>query len=77
MTSQPRIVVTHDIHDFADLDRSWQQHGRIHARILYVANATFPSNRGFIGALVIAIDTAIKNGTLPKLGATASLSRGS
>lgn len=74
-SSQQRIVVTRNIHDFADLDRLWQQHGRTHSGIVYVANLTFPSNRGFVGALVVALDAALKWGSLPRPGATGFLAR--
>ena len=62
---EARSVVTLNIVDFAALESVWNASNRSHAGIVYVATSTFPQNKGFIGALVKALDHAISAGRLP------------
>ena len=59
---EARSVVTLNIVDFAALESVWNASNRSHAGIVYVATSTFPQNKGFIGALVRALDHAIGAG---------------
>lgn len=61
-----RLVITANIADFARLHHQWAADGRSHAGILLVGSRAFPSNRGFVGALVTAVSAAADAGTLPR-----------
>lgn len=63
--AQQRVVVTTNIRDFAVLDRQWRAQGRSHGGILLVPSGTFPQDRGFVGAVVTAVDAATAAGSLP------------
>jgi hypothetical protein len=64
-TAEARTIVTVNIGDFAALDIRWSAEGREHAGIVFVATASFPQDRRFIGAVVRALDAAADNGALP------------
>lgn len=74
-TAESRILVTRNIHDFADLDRDWKLEGRVHGGIVYVAYATFPEDRSFIGAAVRALHAAARAGALPPRGGAVFLAQ--
>lgn len=63
-----RILVTSNVGDFARLHQQWLAEGRQHAGIVMVTTQTFPQNRGFVGALVNALQAAAEAGTLPGAG---------
>lgn len=63
--SERRMVVTFNIHDFARLDHGWKSAGRTHAGIVMLSTATFPQNRGQLGALVRALRAAVDQQILP------------
>lgn len=65
-----RCVVTVNVRDFAALHASWSSSGRSHAGIGYLVNRTFPHDRSFVGAVVAALDSALRSGQLTGGGET-------
>ena len=74
-TDEDRVVVTLNIADFAALDARWASQGRVHAGLVLLSTATFRQDRSFIGAVVIALDTAAQRKLLPGSGQTWFLTR--
>ena len=68
--AEDRALVTANIGDFATLDGRWAAAGREHGGIVFVTTSAFPQDRGFIGALVTALDAAAHDGKLPGRGQT-------
>lgn len=68
--AEQRVVVTLNIGDLAVLDALWASEGRSHAGLLLVSTATFPQDRSFVGAIVLALEAAAQRGTLPGPGET-------
>lgn len=64
-TAQTRILVTFNIHDFVRIDKAWKSVGRWHAGIVMLSTATFPQNRGQVGALVRALIAAVDQQNVP------------
>lgn len=58
-TAAGRTVVTANIRDFVPLDRQWRADGRRHGGLVLVSTKTFPQDRGFVGALVSALDALL------------------
>lgn len=67
-TEEQRIVVTLNIADFAKLAQAWASHERPHAGVLLVSTTTFRQDRGFVGAVVAALDHAARADALPGSG---------
>lgn len=67
-TREDRVLVTCNIRDFAILDRAWMTGGRQHSGIVFVSNAAFPQNRGFVGAVAAALDRMSSGNALPPAG---------
>lgn len=65
---EQRVVVTFDIADFAALARADIDH----SGILFVSSTTFPQDRALLGALVSALQAAVRSGALPGPGASGS-----
>ncbi len=63
-TSVGRCVVTANVRDFAALHATWSSHARSHAGIGYLVNRIFPQDRSFVGAVVAALDDALRAGQL-------------
>ena len=72
---EQRVVVTLNIADFAMLDAAWASQGRSHAGLLLLSTATFPQDRGFVGGVVAALDTAAQGALLPAPGELRFLAR--
>lgn len=63
-SSVQRCLITANVRDFASLHASWSSSGRSHAGIGYVVNRAFPQDRSFLGAVVAALDAALRAGQL-------------
>lgn len=74
-TSCGRLLVTANIRDFAALHASWSSHGRSHAGLIYIVNRVFPSDRSFVGAIVMSLHDVIAEGRLPANGTESFLRR--
>jgi len=74
-TTSGRCLVTANVRDFASLHASWSSRGRSHGGLIYIVNRVFPSDRSFVGAVVTALDSAIRAGQVPPSGVEAYLSR--
>jgi len=59
-----RTLVTANIKDFAPLDQRYKATGRTHAGLVLVSAKAFPQDRGFIGALVGALDKLLTENVL-------------
>jgi len=59
-----RCLVTANVRDFAVLHVAWSSSGRAHAGIGYLVNRAFPHDRSFVGAVVAALDSALRAGQL-------------
>ncbi len=53
---QGRALVTLNIKDFLPLDARYRAGGRSHAGIVLISTKAFPQDRGFVGAVVNALD---------------------
>jgi hypothetical protein len=73
---EARAVVTLNIADFAALHADCQARGRVDAGIVFVANAAFPQDRAFTGALVKALDSTIRAEEMPGRDQSMFLRRG-
>lgn len=71
---EDRVLVTHDVADFAVLAGQWAAQGRAHTGIVFVSGTAFPQDRSLLGALVTALHAA-SGGQLPGPGATEFLTR--
>lgn len=74
-TSIGRCLVTANVRDFASLSASWSSRGRSHGGLIYIDNRVFPNDRSVVGALVTALDSAIRSGQAPPGGAETYLGR--
>ena len=74
-TTQGRLLVTLNIGDFVLLSRRWDETGRTHAGIVYVAYRRFPRNRAGVGTLVEALQDLVSSPRpdLPSPGASCFL----
>lgn len=59
-----RALVTTNIKDFVPLDQRYKASGRTHAGLVVVSSKTFPQDRSFIGAIVLALDILLNQETL-------------
>jgi hypothetical protein len=64
-TKQSRALVTMNIRDLARIDTEWKSEGRPHAGIVLLPASAFPQDRRFVGKVVRALDTALRDGTVP------------
>ncbi len=71
--SQLRILVTMNVKDFAQIDKSWRGSGRSHAGILYLSTKSFPLNASFVGAVKNALVARHDSNSLPTGEQTAFL----
>ncbi|MDO8306841.1 MAG: DUF5615 family PIN-like protein [Actinomycetota bacterium] len=67
-TREERVLVTCNTRDFAILDRAWMAAGRRHSGIVFVSTASFPQNRGFVGAVAAALAGLASGNALPAPG---------
>ncbi len=74
-TSIGRCLVTANVRDFASISASWGSRGRSHGGLVYIVNRVFPNDRSFVGALVIASDSALRADLVPTGGAETFLRR--
>lgn len=63
-----RVLVTHNVADFARLHQRWQADGRRHHGVLFVTERAFPQGRNLIGAVVSALLAAEAGGAIPIAG---------
>jgi hypothetical protein len=70
-----RRLVTANVRDFASINASWSSRGRSHPGLIYIVNRVFPNDRSFVGALVTALDSAIRSGQVPPTGSETFLRR--
>jgi hypothetical protein len=57
---QGRALVTLNTKDFLSLDAQYRAGGRSHAGIVLVSTKAFPQDRGFVGAIVSAVDKLLQ-----------------
>ncbi|WP_322769769.1 DUF5615 family PIN-like protein [Frankia sp. Cr1] len=57
---QGRALVTLNIKDFLPLDAQYRAGGRSHAGLVLIATKSFPPDRGFVGAVVSALDKLLQ-----------------
>ena len=74
-TSIGRCLVTANVGDFALIHASWSSRGRSHGGLVYLVNRVFPNDRSFVGAVVTALDSAIRSGEVPSGGTETFLRR--
>lgn len=74
-SAQGRALVSSNVRDFALLDRQWREQGRSHAGVVLVPSASFPQDRGSIGAVASALDAAAAQGRLPGANGLVFLTR--
>lgn len=67
-TRGERVLVTCNTRDFAILDRAWMVAGRRHSGVVFVSTASFPQNRGFVGAVAAALEGLTPGSSLPAPG---------
>ncbi len=57
---QGRALVTLNVKDFLPLDAQYRAGGRSHAGIVLISTKAFPQDRGFVGAVVGALDKLLQ-----------------
>ncbi|SBW22600.1 DUF5615 family PIN-like protein [Protofrankia symbiont of Coriaria ruscifolia] len=57
---QGRALVTLNVKDFLPLDAQYRASGRSHAGIVLISTKAFPQDRGFVGAVVGALDKLLR-----------------
>ncbi|HEX8306026.1 MAG TPA: DUF5615 family PIN-like protein [Jatrophihabitans sp.] len=70
-----RGLVTANVRDFASINASWSSRGRSHQGLIYLVNRVFPTDRSFVGAVVTALDSAIRLRQIPASGSETFLRR--
>jgi hypothetical protein len=70
-----RCLVTANVRDFVPVSASWSSQRRTHAGLIYIVNRVFPSDRSFIGSVVLALAHAIDSGQVPSDGTEIFLRR--
>ena len=55
-----RALATANIKDFVPLDRRYRAAGKTHLGIVLISSKTFPQDRSFVGAVVVALDKLLK-----------------
>lgn len=55
-TREGRVLVTHNVKDFALLAASWAAEGRTHTGMLFISAKSFPSGRSQLGRLAAALE---------------------
>jgi Domain of unknown function (DUF5615) len=58
---QGRALVTLNVKDFLPLDAQYRATGRSHAGLILVSTRSFPQDRGFVGAVVNALDKLLQD----------------
>jgi hypothetical protein len=59
-----RALVTANIKDFVPLDQRYQASGGVHPGVVLVSAKTFPQDRAFVGAIVVALDKLLNQETI-------------
>jgi hypothetical protein len=74
-TEAGRALVTANIKDFMPIDARYRATSRAHAGLILVSTKTFPQNRGYITAVVSALDALLGTDGALAAGALVFLSR--
>lgn len=76
-TTQGRILVTANVRDFAALSKGWVTRPQqdAHPGLVYVSSRAFPQDRSYVGALVSALASAVRQDMLPPAGGEIFLRR--
>src|SRR5215470_3190206 len=64
-TADNRVLVTCNIKDLIPIAQAWEASGRRHAGIICVPASSFPQQRGFVGAIVKAVDELLGSEQAP------------